>query len=152
MRRLGFLAITVFVGVACGGTKTSDPESGGDGGAAERDDADAGADAGFTILGGVKCCVEGTGTSCCMDADTPRTCAQYGGPPGHCSRAGEAYATKVSCALCCAGMRPIGVSKPSPDGSCPVTGGDSRVCAPCGDGVCDPTAGENRCSCPDDCE
>jgi len=148
MRGVGFGVAVAFVAVAvaCGGATTSSVDRGaGDAG------SDAEPDAGFTRLNGAKCCVEGTGRTCCAEDESEWTCAPYGGGIGHCSAAGEPYGTKAACSLCCPGMRPIDTSEVAPDGTCTLTADDSRVCAPCGDGVCDSKAGESRCSCPMDC-
>ena len=148
MRGVGFgVTIMAFLLVACGGATTSSVDRG----AGDAGGSDAEADAGFTRLNGAKCCVEGTGRTCCAEGESERACDAYGGAVGHCSKAGEPFGTKATCALCCPGMRPIDTSEVAPDGSCTVTAVDSRVCAPCGDGVCSAAAGENRCSCPMDC-
>jgi hypothetical protein len=144
MRTVGY-GLPMVVLVACGGA-TAVP-----GGEREApgDDAgvDAAGDAAFLIIDGTRCCSEGTGTSCCRPNDSWFACAATFA----CAGAGEPYATKAPCARCCAGLRPIPISRPSPGGDCTVTGTDSRVCAPCGDGVCDTEAGESRCSCRMDC-
>jgi hypothetical protein len=148
MTRAVVSVVSALVAMSCGGATTSTGEQRpGDGGA----EAAADAEASYTMINGAKCCAEGTGTECCSSDEPPWKCAPYGGPTGHCSRAGEAYATKVACAQCCAGMRPIGLSEVGADGACTIRPSDSRVCAPCGDSVCDPAAGENHCSCPMDC-
>lgn len=132
------LPLVVVVATACGGS--TEPRSG---------EPDAGAN--FTIVNGVKCCVEGIGEECCAGARSePNSCGQYGGPVGHCAVAGEAFATKVDCAICCPGLHPISISHPE-NGSCSFGGLDSRICAACGDGVCDADAHENVCNCPEDC-
>jgi len=149
MMRAGVAAAIAFIALACGGvTTSSEPvERHEDGGAAQ----EAGADAGFTIRSGAKCCAEGTGRECCAPDESFTKCAAYGGPFDRCSGAGEPFAAKVPCALCCPGTQTIPITKVAPDGSCTFGAGDSLICAPCGDGVCDPSAGENRCSCPQDC-
>jgi hypothetical protein len=148
MMRAGVVAAIATLALACGGaTRPSEQGAPPDGGA----DAEAGADDAFTIRDGAKCCAAGTGRSCCAPDESFLKCAPYAGAFDHCSGAGEPFAAKMPCALCCPGTDRIRITKVAPDGSCTISSEDSLVCAPCGDGVCDPAAGENRCSCPEDC-
>lgn len=140
--------------------------------AATERDAPVALEGGGTYHHGVyTCCGPGQGVSCCTaDAGllgyasdgavsgdtsgrTEANCFQYGGGAGSCYDNGAMFDGKDSCALCCAGLRPVkplGPNRSYPDGPCILTSAISAfVCLPCGNGICD--SYENSCSCPEDC-
>lgn len=92
MRGVGFAVTMAFLVVACGGATTSSVDRG----AVEAGGSDAEPDAGFTMLNGAKCCVEGTARTCCAEGESERACDAYGGAVGHCSKAGEPFGTAAT--------------------------------------------------------